>query len=348
MKLRCIVAALLVVFVCLSITACDVHGLYPQKKTKLRCEELGHTWMTATCTKPKTCSVCSVTEGESLGHKWNAPSCSAPKTCSVCFATEGEALAHTWIPATYTLPKTCSVCSATEGEPLASTGLGAEAAFYQKLYGYWTFTNGNKITHSMYYNGEKIYSDYYPNGYICLNVEMITQLDENVFQLRYTPFCASCRDPKHPVITTTDTFIFSGDTLNWNGSTYRRVMSYYPYGDALHGGESAQSAFLRKLTGDWSSYNYTENMCAIGCNGYKIVYGNTRRGFSCWNVSKVTVVDNNTFQVEYIEGCDYCIGQAAFEPPYQHVETFAFSGDYLYFRGEKHDHGRSDGNAYQH
>ena len=32
----------------------------------------GHTWIDATCTAPKTCSVCGVTEGSALGH---SPSC---------------------------------------------------------------------------------------------------------------------------------------------------------------------------------------------------------------------------------------------------------------------------------
>lgn len=343
MKLRSIAVATLVVFVCLSITACDVYSLFLPEETTSRCEELGHVWMTATCTAPKTCSVCSVTEGESLAHKWNAPSCSAPKTCSVCFATEGEALAHTWVAATYTLPKTCSVCSATEGEPLANTGSEVNAAFYQKLQGYWIFTNGNQITHSMYYDGEKIYSDYYPNGYICLNVQIITQLDENVFQLRYTPFCASCRDPKHPSTSTVDTLTFDGDSLYWNESKYHRALSYYPYGDARHGGESAKSAFLRKLTGAWSSHVYTGSLSVMKCNGYNIFYGNSRRGYNCMNVKKVTVVDENSFQVEYIAGCDYCISQGVIDQYYQYVESFVFSGDYLYFKGEKHDHGSNDG-----
>ena len=81
-------------------------------------EALGHTWVDATCTAPKTCSVCNATEGEALGHTWVDATCTAPKTCSVCNATEGEALGHTWVDATCTAPKTCSVCNATEGEAL--------------------------------------------------------------------------------------------------------------------------------------------------------------------------------------------------------------------------------------
>ena len=84
--------------------------------SKDECEVNGHTFKNATCTNPKTCSVCGATEGEALGHTWTDATCDAPKTCSVCKATEGEALGHTWVDATCETPKTCSVCGATEGE----------------------------------------------------------------------------------------------------------------------------------------------------------------------------------------------------------------------------------------
>ena len=50
----------------------------------------GHTWSDATCTSPKTCSVCGATEGEALGHTPGAePTCTVAQTCTVC----GEELA---------------------------------------------------------------------------------------------------------------------------------------------------------------------------------------------------------------------------------------------------------------
>ena len=30
-----------------------------------------HTWNAATCTRPRTCSICGKTEGESKGHTWS-------------------------------------------------------------------------------------------------------------------------------------------------------------------------------------------------------------------------------------------------------------------------------------
>ena len=78
---------------------------------------LGHDWQAATCTAAKTCKVCGVTEGNALGHDWKAATCTAPKTCKVCGVTEGNALGHDWKAATCTAAKTCKVCGATSGEP---------------------------------------------------------------------------------------------------------------------------------------------------------------------------------------------------------------------------------------
>lgn len=53
-----------------------------------------HTWDEATCSKPKTCSICGKTEGEALGHKWRDATCTEPQICSVCNRTKGEKLGH--------------------------------------------------------------------------------------------------------------------------------------------------------------------------------------------------------------------------------------------------------------
>lgn len=116
-----------------------------------------HEWKDATCTSPKTCSICNETEGESLGHEWKDATCNEPKTCSRCGVTDGTALAHDWQKkdtvaptcdtsgyttvvcsrcgssektdqtnslghewndATCVVPKTCSRCGKTQGDPL--------------------------------------------------------------------------------------------------------------------------------------------------------------------------------------------------------------------------------------
>ena len=77
-----------------------------------------HIYSEATCTSPKTCSVCEATEGKALGHKWREADCITPKACSVCEATEGEALGHSWKEATCETAKKCSECGKTEGSPM--------------------------------------------------------------------------------------------------------------------------------------------------------------------------------------------------------------------------------------
>ncbi len=95
-----------------------------------------HTWSewittskptcTANGTQTRTCD-CGITQSQplvSLGHFWAAATCTAPKTCSVCGATEGEALGHTWGDWKEITPavcgsegqeeRTCSVCGEVE------------------------------------------------------------------------------------------------------------------------------------------------------------------------------------------------------------------------------------------
>lgn len=97
-------------------------------------EALGHNWVDATCTTPKTCSRCDATEGEALGHAWGLPEITQPNTCTtagrytyrctICNTSKFEVLpasGHTWQAATCTKPKTCSNCGATEGSALGHT-----------------------------------------------------------------------------------------------------------------------------------------------------------------------------------------------------------------------------------
>ncbi len=89
--------------------------------------ECKHAWVDATCTAPKTCSVCGETVGEALGHTAGAEAtCTTAQTCTVCGIELAPALGHAWVDATCTAPKTCSNCGETVGEALGHTA-GAEA-----------------------------------------------------------------------------------------------------------------------------------------------------------------------------------------------------------------------------
>ena len=72
----------------------DAAGILETTVEGCKIAVLDHTWTNATCTSPKTCSVCTTTEGEALGHSWKEATCNSPKTCSVCNATQGEPVAH--------------------------------------------------------------------------------------------------------------------------------------------------------------------------------------------------------------------------------------------------------------
>lgn len=72
------------------------------------CGKHEHVWQKATCTSPKTCSICGKTEGESLGHDWKAATCTTPKTCATCGETSGKPLGHSVTEWSQTSPSTCT------------------------------------------------------------------------------------------------------------------------------------------------------------------------------------------------------------------------------------------------
>lgn len=51
-----------------------------------------HSFKDATCTSPKTCTLCGKTEGETLEHEWIEATSKAPKTCKLCGLTEGDVI----------------------------------------------------------------------------------------------------------------------------------------------------------------------------------------------------------------------------------------------------------------
>ncbi len=97
-------------------------------------ETAAHTWNAATCTAPKTCSVCGATEGSPLGHDYTVQQHDDDhhwKKCSRCDAIDTKT-PHGWdagavtTPATCTAPGvktyTCNTCRAAKTEPIPAAG----------------------------------------------------------------------------------------------------------------------------------------------------------------------------------------------------------------------------------
>ena len=93
-----------------------------------------HTWNDATCTAPKTCSVCKITEGSVLGHKyetaWSKDTDKHWHKCSVCGDKTNEET-HSWDKGTVTIQPGCTtagtktfgcICGATKTENIDAAG----------------------------------------------------------------------------------------------------------------------------------------------------------------------------------------------------------------------------------
>ena len=105
-----------------------------------------HRWNDATCTKPRTCSICEKTEGEARGHKWSDATCTEPQTCSVCKETKGEALGHD--PDTWTVIKesTCTIVGEKEATcKRCGKSLVEEITMVEHTPGEWTVTKDYKV-----------------------------------------------------------------------------------------------------------------------------------------------------------------------------------------------------------
>ena len=66
-----------------------------------------HDWIAATCTAPKTCSKCNLTEG-SVVHKLQLASCTSPTTYTLCGMVSGTAYGHDY---DYKEPFRCKRCN---------------------------------------------------------------------------------------------------------------------------------------------------------------------------------------------------------------------------------------------
>ena len=97
-------------------------------------QDIIHDWKAATCTKPKTCKNCGMTEGKALGHKWDAGKVTRKATekatgvktftCTVCKATKAE-----------TIPKLKHAVSGTLTAEMTAKGKTSLAISWNKIHG---------------------------------------------------------------------------------------------------------------------------------------------------------------------------------------------------------------------
>lgn len=76
-----------------TLAACGNEPIGPSAAQPSACD---HSWKDATCTDPKTCEKCGMTEGEANGHRWQDATCTDGRMCAVCSAAdpESEPLGH--------------------------------------------------------------------------------------------------------------------------------------------------------------------------------------------------------------------------------------------------------------
>ncbi len=70
-------------------------------------ESHAHFFVAATCILPEKCE-CGQTNGTANGHNWSSATCTTPKTCTVCQAKDGTAEGHKYSNGS------CTVCGAQD------------------------------------------------------------------------------------------------------------------------------------------------------------------------------------------------------------------------------------------
>ena len=123
---------------CTAAAACDCG--------ETRGKPLGHKWMKATCSSPKTCRRCDLTEGIPLEHTWIDATCDTAKTCSACKITEGKHLEHIFVDATCTAPNYCSLCNKPKGKALGHDLIDATCTSPVTC-SRCTYTEGEALSH---------------------------------------------------------------------------------------------------------------------------------------------------------------------------------------------------------
>ncbi len=241
-----------------------------------------HDWEEATCTDPKYCTLCDLTEGEKLGHDWQEPTCTIPKTCARCDKEKGDPLGHDWADATCTVPKTCSVCNATEGEALGHDWMEA------------TCTTPKACTVCEAVEGEV-------SAHVYTSAVTATASCQTTGETTYT--CESCNDfytetYDLPIYTATDIFdMYEGSvgevlTYKKNGAEYAigTCFVYSTDGKLITNYHVIEGAYSAKVTLDGTEYTVKKVLAydkAIDIAVIQISASNLKPVVLCDNTHKV-------------------------------------------------------------
>lgn len=94
------------------LSTCVLSALFVMVALLLSACSCNHKWQEATCTTPKTCTLCGETEGVTRKHTWGDTTCTSPKPCTMCGTLAGIELTHQW----QTDSKICTRCG-YDGRP---------------------------------------------------------------------------------------------------------------------------------------------------------------------------------------------------------------------------------------
>lgn len=88
--------------------------------TETTLEALDHDWMHNTCTEPRHCLRCGLTDERypATGHNWYPATCTDPMMCSRCDATMGTPIDHNWVEADCWMGEHCDMCYMEISDPL--------------------------------------------------------------------------------------------------------------------------------------------------------------------------------------------------------------------------------------
>jgi len=113
-----------------------------------------HTWVDATCTEPKTCTVCGTTSGVVLGHDYVLTQCGTAKECLTCEIDPADApdnvTGHTFAEYDTDAYRTCLDCGAT-------VEILFESGTEDVIQAYTEYHNDGSAPYTTFFYNDKIY-----------------------------------------------------------------------------------------------------------------------------------------------------------------------------------------------